>query len=45
VTLDPVSTAGLSREKRLFRDLLEDETQRDVMIESLKADREVRAGR
>jgi hypothetical protein len=45
VTLDPVSTEGLSREKRLFRDLFEDETQRDVMIESLKADREVRAGR
>jgi hypothetical protein len=29
----------------LFRDLWEDETQREVVIESLKADCEVRAGR
>ena len=32
-------------EKRLFRDLFEDETQREVVIESLKADCEVRVGR
>jgi hypothetical protein len=31
-------------EKRLFRDLFKDETQRDVVIESLKADCEVRTG-
>jgi hypothetical protein len=29
----------------LFRDLFEDETQREVVIESLKADCEVRTGR
>jgi len=32
-------------EQRLFRDLWEDETQRDVVIESLQADCEIRAGR
>jgi hypothetical protein len=32
-------------EELLFRDLFEDETQREVVIESLKADCEVRAGR
>jgi hypothetical protein len=32
-------------EEQLFRDLWEDETQRDVVIESLKADCEVRVGR
>ena len=32
-------------EERLFRDLWDDETQREVAIESLKADCEVRAGR
>jgi hypothetical protein len=32
-------------EERLFRDLFEDETQRDVVIESLQADCEVRTGR
>jgi hypothetical protein len=32
-------------EERLFRDLWEDETQREVVIESLKADCEVRTGR
>ena len=32
-------------EELLFRDLWEDETQRDVVIDSLKADCEVRAGR
>jgi hypothetical protein len=32
-------------EERLFRDLFEDETQREVVIESLKADCEVRVGR
>jgi hypothetical protein len=32
-------------EELLFRDLWEDETQRDVVIESLKADCEVRTGR
>jgi hypothetical protein len=32
-------------EELLFRDLWEDETQRDLVIESLKADCEVRAGR
>jgi len=34
-----------SEVERLFRDLWDDETQRDVMIESLKADCEARAGR
>jgi hypothetical protein len=29
----------------MFRDLWEDETQRDVVIESLKSDCEVRTGR
>jgi hypothetical protein len=32
-------------EELLFRDLWEDETQRDVVIESLKVDCEVRADR
>jgi len=32
-------------EERLFRDLWEDETQREMVIESLKADCEVRPGR
>jgi hypothetical protein len=32
-------------EELLFRDLFEDETQRDLVIESLKADCEVRVGR
>ena len=32
-------------EEMLFRDLWDDETQRDVVVESLKADCEVRAGR
>ncbi len=32
-------------EEQLFRDHWEDETQREVVIESLKADCEVRAGR
>jgi len=32
-------------EGRLFRDHFEDETQRAVVIESLKADCEVRTGR
>jgi hypothetical protein len=32
-------------EEQLFRDLFEDETQRVVVIESLKADCEIRAGR
>jgi hypothetical protein len=32
-------------EEQLFRDLFEDETQRDVVIESLKADCEIRTGR
>jgi hypothetical protein len=32
-------------EERLFRDLWEDETQREVVIESLKADCEIRTGR
>ena len=32
-------------EELLFRELWEDETQRDVVIESLKADCEVRVGR
>ncbi len=34
-----------SEEVLLFRDLWEDETQRDVVIESLKADCEIRTGR
>ncbi len=32
-------------EERLFRDLWEDETQRDLVVDSLKADCEVRTGR
>jgi len=32
-------------EEQVFRDLWEDETQRDVVIDSLKADCEVRVGR
>jgi hypothetical protein len=32
-------------EEDLFRDLWEDETQREVVLESLKADCEVRTGR
>jgi hypothetical protein len=32
-------------EEQLFRDLFEDETQREVVIESLKADCEVRMER
>ena len=32
-------------EELLFRDLWDDDTQREVVIESLKADCEVRAGR
>jgi hypothetical protein len=32
-------------EELLFRDLFEDETQRDVVIEGLQADCEVRTGR
>jgi hypothetical protein len=32
-------------EEQIFRDLWEDETQRDVVLESLKADCEVRTGR
>ena len=31
-------------EEQLFRDLFEDETQREVVIESLQADCEVRTG-
>ena len=34
-----------SDEEQIFRDLWEDETQREVVIESLKADCEVRTGR
>jgi hypothetical protein len=34
-----------SEEELIFRDLFEDETQREVVIESLKADCEVRTGR
>jgi hypothetical protein len=32
-------------EEQLFRDVWEDETQREVVVESLKADCEVRTGR
>ena len=32
-------------EEQLFRDLWEDKTQRETVLESLKADCEVRAGR
>jgi hypothetical protein len=32
-------------EEEIFRDLWDDETQREVVIESLKADCEVRMGR
>jgi hypothetical protein len=34
-----------SEKELLFRDLFEDETQREVVIGSLKADCEVRTGR
>jgi hypothetical protein len=36
---------GPSGEELLFRDLFEDETQRDVVIDCLQADCEVRTGR
>jgi hypothetical protein len=36
---------GHSEEELLFRDLWEDETQREVVIECLKADCEIRSGR
>jgi hypothetical protein len=39
------SVFALSDEEQLFRDLFEDETQREVVVESLKADCEVRTGR
>jgi hypothetical protein len=39
-----VKRGGL-REERIFRDLWEGETQREVVIESLKAGCEVRTGR
>jgi hypothetical protein len=32
-------------EERLFRDLREDETQREVVLDGLKADFEIRTGR
>ncbi len=32
-------------EKQLFRDLWDDETQREIVIESLKADCDLRVGR
>jgi len=32
-------------EQQIFHDLWEDETQREMVIESLKADSEVRTGR
>jgi hypothetical protein len=38
------SVFALPEEEQLFRDLWEDETQRDVLIDSLKADCEVRTG-
>jgi hypothetical protein len=34
-----------TEEERLFRDLFEDETQREVVIDCLQADCEVRVGR
>jgi hypothetical protein len=41
-----VDIAWASEEaEQIFRDLWEDETQREIVIESLKADREVRTGR
>jgi hypothetical protein len=36
---------GPPEEEQIFRDLWEDETQREIVIESLKADCEVRMGR
>jgi hypothetical protein len=36
---------GADREELLFRDLWEDETQREVVLESLKADCEIRTWR
>jgi hypothetical protein len=32
-------------EEQLFQDLWEDDTQREIVLESLKTDREVRVGR
>jgi hypothetical protein len=36
---------GDPEEEQIFRDLWDDETQREVVIESLKAECEVRRGR
>jgi hypothetical protein len=44
VCLQRSSSSG-SSSPILFRDLWDDETQREVVIESLKADCEVRTGR
>jgi hypothetical protein len=41
----PVRHEDDPEEEQILRDLWEDETQREVVIESLKADYEVRRGR
>ena len=47
--ISPLSELGIGEddpeEEQIFRDLWEDESQCEVVIESLKADCEVRAGR
>jgi hypothetical protein len=44
-SLQRIGEDNLEEEELLIRDLWEDETQRDVVLESLKADCEVRTGR
>jgi hypothetical protein len=41
----PPKTSDDPYEEQIFRDPWEDETQREVVIESLKADCEIRTGR
>jgi hypothetical protein len=41
----PIRRRTIQIRKKAFRDLWDDETQREVVIESLKADCEVRRGR
>jgi hypothetical protein len=44
-SLQRIGEDNLEEEELLIRDLWEDETQREVVIESLQADCEVRTGR
>jgi hypothetical protein len=41
----PVRHEDNSEEEQIFRDLWDDETQREVVMESLKAECQVRTGR